>query len=55
MAARYAGWESEQAQAILRGERSLDDLAVWVEQNNIDPQPVSGRQELLENIVNRYV
>ena len=55
LAARYAGWESEQAQAILRGERSLDDLAVWVEQNNIDPQPVSGRQELLENIVNRYV
>ena len=53
--ARYAGWGEDGAQKMLAGEWSLDQVAQWVEMEDINPQPVSGRQELLENILNRYV
>lgn len=52
---RYAGWQAEGAQKLLAGEWSLDQVADWVIAEDINPQPVSGRQEMLENIVNRYV
>jgi xylose isomerase len=52
---RYAKWDSHEAQKMLRGEYKLDDIAAMVERENINPEPVSGRQELLENVVNRYV
>ena len=52
---RYAGWDSPTAQAMLRGEQSLEDIAAAVEQGDINPRPRSGRQEYLENVVNRYV
>jgi xylose isomerase len=52
---RYAGWNKPQAQAMLKGEQSLEAIAAYVHTRKIEPQPVSGRQELLENIVNRYV
>lgn len=52
---RYAGWQSAEGQAILRGERSLDDLAARVEKENLNPQPKSGQQEYLENLINRFV
>jgi xylose isomerase len=52
---RYAGWNEMGAQKMLAGERTLSEIAKWVEAENINPQPASGRQELLENIVNRYV
>lgn len=51
--ARYAGWERAEAQAMLSAD--LETVAAPVEAGSIDPQPVSGRQEILENIVNRYV
>jgi xylose isomerase len=51
---RYAGWSSAEGRAILNGERSLEDLASRVQSENIEPSPVSGRQEYLENLVNRY-
>ena len=44
-----------EGQKLLRGEYSLDQIAQWVESKDINPQPKSGKQELLENIVNRYV
>jgi xylose isomerase len=53
--ARYAGWDAASNQAMLRGEESLDAIASRVEAQNINPQPKSGKQELLENVVNRYV
>ena len=53
--ARYAGWQAPEAQAILRGERSLADLAARVEKENLNPQPRSGRQEYFENLINRFV
>ncbi len=52
---RYAGWESPEAQKMLRGEYSLDEIAAYVEKADINPEPRSGRQEYLENVVNRYV
>jgi xylose isomerase len=55
VAERYAGWNGAEAKAMLAGKRDLEDIAARVEKKNIDPKPRSGRQELLENIVNRYV
>jgi len=52
---RYSGWKSDKAQAILSGGMSLEDVAAWVEKDGVNPQPRSGRQEWLENVVNRYV
>lgn len=52
---RYEGWNSAESKAILAGERSLEDIAQRVLSQDIEPQPRSGRQEYLENIVNRYV
>jgi xylose isomerase len=52
---RYAGWKSAEAQAILSGKRTLEEVAERVVEERIEPQPKSGRQEHLENIVNRYV
>ncbi|WP_207459290.1 xylose isomerase [Azospirillum sp. SYSU D00513] len=50
---RYAGWNQPEAVAMLNGERSLDDIAARVEREGLDPKPRSGRQEYLENLVNR--
>ncbi|ODN71873.1 Xylose isomerase [Methylobrevis pamukkalensis] len=51
---RYAGWNAELPQAVLKGEKTLEDLAAHVEATRLDPQPVSGRQEYLESLVNRF-
>ena len=31
-------------------EMNLEQITRWVEDNNINPEPVSGKQEYLENI-----
>ena len=41
--------------AMLAGERTLEEIAARVVKEKIKPQPRSGQQEYLENIVNRYV
>jgi xylose isomerase len=53
--ARYAGWNEKGAAAMLKGERSLEQIAQWVDAENINPEPRSGQQEYLENLVNRFV
>lgn len=54
VADRYAGWDGDLGRRIGAGEESLsslrDRMAVVDE-----PAPVSGRQEMLENLVARYV
>ncbi|WP_176082894.1 xylose isomerase [Martelella sp. HB161492] len=55
LAERYAGWDKPVAKKMLAGEMTLADIADMVEKDNINPQPKSGRQEYLENIVNKYV
>ena len=52
---RYAGWNQGLGKDILDGKLSLADIAARVEAENINPQPRSGRQEYLENLVNRFV
>jgi xylose isomerase len=52
---RYARWNEPEAQAMLKGERTLEEIAERVLRENINPRPRSGRQEMLENIVSRYV
>jgi len=51
--ARYAGWETPQAQSMLTSD--LETIAARVLAGEVNPQPNSGKQEMLENIVNRYV
>jgi len=51
--ARYAGWDAPQAQAMLAPGASLDAIAARVAEQGIDPKPRSGRQEWLENLVDR--
>ncbi|WP_210317642.1 xylose isomerase [Salinarimonas ramus] len=52
-AERYAGWDRPDAKAMLTSD--LASIAARVEAENLDPQPRSGRQERLENWVNRFV
>jgi xylose isomerase len=53
--ARYADWNGPLGKGILDGKLSLADLAAKVDAENINPQPKSGQQEYLENIINRFV
>ena len=53
--ARYAGWGEDLGAKMLAGELDLDSLHAWVLANKIEPEPVSGRQEILENIVASYL
>jgi len=50
---RYAGWESDFGRDILAGKLSLAALADAVHARCLEPTPRSGRQEMLENLVNR--
>jgi xylose isomerase len=50
---RYAGWDRADAKALLTG--SLEDAAAVVTAKGLNPQPVSGRQERLENLWNRFI
>ena len=52
---RYAGWQRDDAQDMLSGKLSLEDIAHRVEAEDINPKPRSGRQEYLENVINRFV
>jgi xylose isomerase len=52
---RYAGWEGPLGTRILDGSHTLADLRNRVEEDGLDPHPRSGRQELLELIVNRHI
>jgi xylose isomerase len=40
---------------MLAGRHSLEDITAWVLESDLNPQPTSGKQEWLENTVNRYV
>lgn len=52
---RYAGWQRGVGTGISDRIESLESLADKVAQGGIDPQPRSGRQEALENLVNRFL
>ena len=53
--ARYQNWSKPEPQKMLAGGFSLEEIEAWVRKADLNPKPVSGRQELLENVVNQYV
>ena len=55
LAKRYAGWEEPEAQAMLSGKMSLAEIEAKTLADNIDPQPRSGRQEEIENLLMRSI
>ena len=55
VSARYAGWDKPENAKMLSGKMTLADCAARVEKEKLNPQPKSGRQEYLENIVNKYM
>ena len=52
---RYAGWDGSLGQTIRAEQTTLASLADLAFGTDLDPQPVSGRQEHLENEVNRVI
>jgi xylose isomerase len=52
---RYAGWNGDLGRSILSGGEGLETVATRVFAGDIDPRPSSGRQELLENVVNQQI
>ena len=54
LAQRYAGYRTNMGRKILARRTSLPELERWaIEQG--EPRKVSGRQELLENVLNEYI
>jgi xylose isomerase len=53
--ARYAGWNDTMGQQILNKELGLAAVADLAVAKNLEPTPVSGRQEMLETLVSRYL
>ncbi len=53
LADRYAGWDTPGARAML--DSDLDAIFARVVSGEMVPEPRSGRQERLENLVNRFV
>jgi len=51
---RYAGWNEGFGQKVEQGKATLADCEQYVLDNR-EPTPVSGRQEMLEGIVNQYL
>ena len=52
---RYSRWDSGLGTEIMKGRVDLASLADQALADGINPQPVSGRQEQLENEVNRII
>ena len=52
---RYSGWGSDLGQRLLAGELTLADCHERTLAGGIDPAPISGRQELIENLVSRTI
>ena len=52
-AERYAGWDSAEGQALLRSD--FEQISARVVAEDVNPEPKSGRQERLENLVNRFL
>jgi xylose isomerase len=52
---RYASWDSELGQAIQSGEHSLESLSEMMLQRGEAQASSSGRQELLENLINDFI
>jgi xylose isomerase len=52
---RYEAWDRGAGAEMLAGKHDIAQIAARVERDNLNPQPRSGRQEYLENVVNRHL
>ncbi len=52
---RYQNWHQGLGADILKSKYTFEQLSQHAIQNSLDPQPISGRQELLENYFNSYL
>ena len=52
---RYAGWNAGIGHKMLEGGTDLDAMAAHALSQSSSPEPVSGHQELLENIVTSHI
>jgi xylose isomerase len=52
---RYGAWDDEFGRSLFTEGNTLEDIANQASSTELNPQPVSGRQELLENEVNRVI
>ena len=55
LADRYKEWSSPDATRMLSGELDLVAIYENVKNRDINPRPKSGKQEYLENVVNRFL
>lgn len=52
---RYSNWDKKLGKSILQGEMSLQQIAEYCLQHDIQPKAQSGQQEKLENLVNKFI
>jgi xylose isomerase len=52
---RYASWDAGIGQKVEAGQAKFEDLEKYMLEKGDATQNVSGRQEMLENLINRYV
>ena len=52
---RYKGWSSPSAKAMADGSMTLAEIAAKAEADAIQPQPRSGKQEQIENLLARAI
>ncbi|MFP4058830.1 MAG: xylose isomerase [Candidatus Brocadiia bacterium] len=54
VASRYSGWDEKLGQDIEQGKVGFEELEAYALEHG-EPQVASGRQEMLENILNQYI
>ena len=54
MKERYSGWDSTLGKNIESGKMGFEELEAYTLEHG-EPKIKSGRQELLENILNEYI
>jgi xylose isomerase len=52
---RYSKWDNDLGKRIHDKKTNLEELHQTVIDQNINPEPKSGQQELLENLLNKYL
>lgn len=55
VADRYAGWSEPAAARMLNGDLRLEQISELAVSEKCNPTPRSGRQEFLENVINRTI
>ena len=51
---RYASFDSGKGKEFEQGKLTLEDLRAYAIENG-EPKTISGKQEYMENLINRYI